>query len=705
LLYLFALPFCSTFLLYLFALPFCSTFLLYLFALLFLLFSFSRAFSQQFLLITKMVLPIVRYLHQIFPMILHNVVSALFSPTGSGKSTGVAFALIDDDWLAKMGYTKAYMSIPTVVACNVLHGHVSSQLGEKAHRLGYAAGSVYSSNFRKSELAICTTQVVINQLIELYKKHDDMQNLLVIIDEAHHTSLENRVLMSLCDWLIGEGFGLRVLIMTATPAEWNFRHLVPSDQVNVSSDDVPHFPIREHFLPCDIFSVRDIKECRTEFGKLYDEIIRIIGYINSTSPGNILVFVPGEAEAEELAAQMSYRYQNFDVATIYSSRSKEEIDEAIKCRKDVPKIFIGTNAVETSITLPDLRYVIDTLCHKQMIMRNRNGRMYGNLSLELISQSASMQRRGRTGRVCPGEVFYLCTRSFWLQLNKHSVSSFDTGDKAMAVLNLLGAEMPAFDILNISMADRREISQRMRRLGVITPDDHLTDIGRNVSKFPLPLEMSVFLSRCANDSRTKMEMLQICLLVAIISAKDNGTSPVYFPKGFKGDAKKEVLETLFMDYFYNNDIEGIIHLIIDVILATNWCTRGTGKYMKERSLNDKFFRNVLRIFRQIGHHFIEKPTPDDLKLLLERITSRDGIFDNVAEIASDLFPVYQQTFSGSYVEVGNFSSPQYMYDSLALVLSKPRRMVAFTECSLLVPDRRFPGTMRTLNILSLSLPL
>lgn len=652
-----------------------------------------------------MVLPIVRYLRQIFLMILNNLVSALFSPTGSGKSTGVAFALINDDWLEQMGYRKAYMSIPTVVACNVLYGHVSSQLGEKAHRLGYAAGSVYSPNFRKSELAICTTQVVINQLIELYKKHDEIKDLLVIIDEAHHTSLENRVLMSVCDWLIGEGFGLRVVIMTATPAEWNFRHLVPSYQVKVSSDDVPHFPIKEHYLPSDIFSVRDIKECHTEFGKLYDEILRTIGHINRTSPGNILVFVPGESEAEELAAQVSFRYPDFDVATIYSSRSKEEIDEAIKCRKVVPKIFIGTNAIETSITLPELRYVIDTLCHKQMFMKNRNGRMYGNLSLELISQSASMQRRGRTGRVCPGEVFYMCTRAFWMQLNKHSVSSFDTGDKAMAVLNLLGAEMPAFDILNITMTDRREISQRMRRLGVITPDDHLTDIGKNVSKFPLSLEMSVFLSRCANDPRTKLEMLQICLLVAIISAKDNGTSPVYFPKGLKGKAKREFLEDRFSDYFYDNDIEGIIHLFIDVILETNWCNRGAGKYMKERALNEKFFRNVLRIFRQFRHHFIEKPTPDDFKLLLERITSRDGIFNNVAEIASDLFPVYERTYGGGYVEVGNFSSPQYMLDSMALTQCKPARVVAFNECALSVPDLRNPGVMRALNILSLSLSL
>lgn len=508
--------------------------------------------------------------------------------------------------MKKIGVKKAYMSIPTVVACNALYGHVSTQLGEKAHRLGYAAGSVYSPNFRKAELAVCTTQVVINQLIQLYKDGNDMKDILVIIDEAHHTSLENRVLMSLCDWLIGQGIGLRVVIMTATPAEWNFRHLVPTDQVNVSSDDVPHFPIREHFLPTDIFSVRDIKECRTEFGKLYDEIIRIIGHIKRTSPGNVLVFVPGEAEAEEMAAQISFRYPDFDVSTIYSSRSKEEIDEAIKCRRDIPKIFIGTNAVETSITLPDLRYVIDTLCHKQMVMKNRNGRIYGNLSLELISQSASMQRRGRTGRVCPGDVFYLCTRAFWGQLNKHSVSSFETGDKAMAVLNLLSAEMPAFDILNITMAERSDITRRMVKLGVITPEEQLTDIGKNVSKFPLPLEFSVFLSRCATDPRTKMEMLQICLLVSIISAKDNGTSHVYFPKGLKGDAKKEFMEDHFSDYFYDNDIEGIIHLVLMVILETSWCNRGTGKYMKEHFLNEKFFSQCLAHFPSDRTSFYRK---------------------------------------------------------------------------------------------------
>jgi len=337
-------------------------------------------------------------------------------------------------------------------------------------------------------------------------------------------------------------------------------------------------------------------------------------------------------------------------------------------------------------------------------MKSRNGRMYSNLSLELISQSASMQRRGRTGRVCPGNVFFLCTRTFWTQLNKHSVSSFDTGDKAMAILNLLGAEMPAFDILSINADDRRDITRRMLKLGVITPDEHLTDIGKNVSKFPLPLEFSVFLSRCATVEQTKMEMLQICLLVAIISAKDNGTSPVYFPKGLKGDAKKEFLEDNFSDFFYDNDIEGIVHLCLRVILDTNWCTRGTGKYMKEHTLNEKFFRNVIRIFRQIAPHFISKPSREELYVLMDRITSNDGIFEHVAEIASDLFPVYRNTANG-YVEVGSYFGPSYIHDSLALTRTRHSHMVSFTECSLNVPDRRRPGVMQTLNILSLSLPV
>lgn len=90
---------------------------------------------------------------------------------------------------------------------------------------------------------------------------------------------------------------------------------------------------------------------------------------------------------------------------------------------------------------------------------------------------------------------------------------------------------------------------------------------------------------------------------------------------------------------------------------------------------------------------------------MDRITSRDGIFDNVAEIASDLFPVYGRTLGGMYVETGSFFSPMYTFDSMALTQTKPMRMVAFTECELTVPDRRIQGTMRTLNILSLSLPL
>ena len=650
-------------------------------------------------------LPIEKYLDPLFTAMRDNRVVGLFAPTGSGKSTGVAENIITRDVLAKLGCSKAYMSIPTVVACNTLVQHVRTKLGAKGERFGSGAGSVYSPNFSTAELSVCTTQVVINQLIRLYKEENSMNDLLIIIDEAHHTSMENTVLMHICDWLIAKGYGVRVLIMTATPSQWDFENLVASAEINVSYDDVPHFPITEHFLSSDIYSVGDIRSCRTDFSRLLPEILRTVRHALASCDGNGLVFVPGESEAEEVAAMISCEFRDIAVSTIYSSRSKEEIAEAITVQQGVRKIFVGTNAVETSITLP-VRFVVDTLCHKTMIMKNRNGRVYGELAMEVISQSASRQRRGRCGRIYAGDYFPLCTREFLAKMNQHSVSSFITGDKAMPVLNLLGADMPAFEMLNLTPADISMITGRLTKLGLMDcTSNKLTNLGKNIGKFPLPLEFSVLLSKCDSDDDEQKNMLTACLLVSIISAKDNGGSPIHFPKGTKGPEKKEFLLDNFNDYFYSDDITGIVRMVCEVILETNWCGRGTGKYMKEHHLSEKFFRHVIRIFRQIAPNFLERPTPSVFEDLMERICSGENIFETITPIARTLFPVYSCGFRGGYVESGIFNATTYSLDSNSLTSRRPSSIIAFNECAITVPNKKMQGTMMTLNLLSMFLPL
>jgi HrpA-like RNA helicase len=647
-------------------------------------------------------LPIQKYIPDILSSLgLHRVVE-LFAPTGTGKSTGISEAYVRDEWRGKLG-KRCFMSIPTVVGVNTLFAHVSKLLGDKASKFACGAGGSYTDNFDDADLCVCTTQVVINHLLRLYNAKNKMDDVLVVIDEAHNTSAENYVLIYLCDWLIEHGFGLNVLIMTATPSVYDLRFLVATRTFSISREEVVHHDITEHWLPSDIFTMRDIIKCETPFSKLSDEIVRVVARACDVCAGNGLVFVPGEGEAEELAALLRFKFPTAAVETIYSSISREEISEAIAPIPDVRKIIIATNIAECSVTF-DIDFVVDTLCHKEMVMRNRNGRVYGELSMQIISKAARLQRRGRCGRIRPGHYFALCSTAFSEQMMPHTTSSFVNGDKAMSVLNLMRSNMPAFEILRMNASDIATVTQRLVKFGLIDPETkQCTKLGKSVTSLSLPLDFAVFLFKC--QEAVPQYMFEACLLVAVVAAKDTVPSPVYFPKGIKGEAKNEFLADNFGDYFYGDDITGIVRLVCEVIRETVWCRKNTGKYMRERHLNEKFFRHVIRILNQIMPRFFkERPTFQMFDDIVELIQQGEPIFEPITEIASKLFPVYRQTMRGYMEETSSFDMTNYTLDKCRFSHSMPRHLIAFSECAITVPNKRSGGTI-TMNLLSMCLPL
>ena len=648
-------------------------------------------------------LPIAKYLPEILSSFVDNRVVELFAPTGTGKSTGFAYKYVADNTASRL---KAYclMSIPTVVGVNTLYSHVSKLLGHDALRFARGAGGSYSDNFDRADLRVCTTQVVINHLLQLYSKKNKMTDLIVVIDEAHHTSAENYVLIYLCDWLIEQGCQLRVLIMTATPSVYDLQFLVATQTFRISRDEVVHHEITEHWLASDLFSVRDITKCETPFSRLTEEIMRSIKVAYDTCDGNGLIFVPGESEAEELAVFGRSRFPDIEFVTLYSSMEREEIETAISPIDSIRKIIIATNIAECSVTF-DIDFVIDTLCHKEMVMRNRNGRVYGELSMQIISDAARMQRRGRCGRLRHGHYFAMCTRSFHEQMIPHTVSSFINGDKSMPVLNLLRSSMPAFEILRMNQVDIEFVTRRLVKFGLYDQTTKkCTELGRKVSSFALPLEFTVFLFKCEQNLHSRL--FETCLLVAIIAAKDTAQSPFYFPKGIKGAAKQEFIDDKFHDYFYDDDITGIVRLVCETIIETNWCRKNTGKYMRERSLNEKFFRHVVRMLNQIFPRFYDSRPPmyafDDV---ISDIHDGCNIFEGVAGLTSSLFPRYVTPGGGRYVEDGVvFNMQSYTLDNCRLSRNLCQRIVAFSECAITVPNKKAGFGTITMNILSMALP-
>ena len=648
---------------------------------------------------SEKVLPIQKYLPEILNAFLKHKVIELFAPTGTGKSTGFAKEFVKHNYREILGGT-CMMSIPTVVGVNTLFHHVEQELGEKASKFACGAGGYYTPNFDTADLCVCTTQIVINCLLRLYSEKNKMDDLIVVIDEAHHTSSENYILIYLCDWLIEHGYKLRCLIMTATPSNYDLKHLVATKTFSISKDEVEHHDITEHWSHHDVFSISDIKKFSKPFNELFSEIEGIINIATTQCKGNGLIFVPGEGEAEDLANFCRNRFNNIRFETLYSSLNSDEIKEVIRHDPRIRKIIIATNIAECSVTF-DIDFVIDTLCHKEMIMRNRNGRVYGELGLQIISNAARMQRRGRCGRIRHGHYFPLCTQSFAKQMTPHTISSFVNGDKALHVLSLLRSKMPAFDILRMDPIDIENVKARLTKFGLYDEKTNsCTKLGTEITHFQLPLELAVFLL-CLRDEAPEI-ILEACILISIIATKDSIQSPFYFPRNVKGAAKNDFIMDNFGDYFYSDDLTGILKLVCEVADATNMCTYNTGKYMRERHLNEKFFRQVIRVLNQTLPRFSKAPVSSDIfKSISNNIDTGNFDLTDFTRIAKRFFPVYNHSGKGRYVSI-DFTQNQtsYTIDNCRLSTSQPSQIVAFSEIAIVVPNKKGGGTC-TLHLLSL----
>ncbi len=156
----------------------------------------------------------------------------------------------------------------------------------------------------------------------------------------------------------------------------------------------------------------------------------------------------------------------------------------------------------------------------------------------------------------------------------------------------------------------------------------------------------------------------------------------------------------------SDDITGIVRLVCKTIVETDWCRKNTGKFMRERFLNEKFFRHVIRILNQILPRFYDsRPSMSVFNEVIQNIMDGRKIFEGVGALAASLFPQYGHTGMGRYIENDMFfGSPTYTLDNCRLSRTVSSRIVAFSECAITVPNKKMGFGTITMNILSMALP-
>lgn len=285
----------------------------------------------------------------------------------------------------------------------------------------------------------------------------------VVFDEFHERSIHSDLGLALVKqaWLARDD--LRIVVMSAT---------LDAGAVSAFLDDCPVIDVPGRLFPVEIGY--------RPSGALED----IVASEVSPGRGAVLAFLPGAREIADAAARLRGRLAaGIDVLELHGGLDAGRQDDAL-VPSDRPRVILATNIAETTLTVPDVRVVVDTGWQK--VARYDAGRGIDRLDTERISRDAAEQRAGRAGRVGAGRALRLWEAH--LRLMPHRSPDIARVDLATPALALLawGADPRYFDWFEPPRAEALDAALALlRRLDAVDDHSRLTPLGRQMQRLPL----------------------------------------------------------------------------------------------------------------------------------------------------------------------------------------------------------------------------
>ena len=316
--------------------------------------------------------------------------------TGSGKTTQLPKILLEMQRGVKgwIGHTQ-----PRRIAARSVAARIAQELkAELGNQVGYKV-RFNDKVRRESYVKLMTDGILLAEtqgdpLLEAYDT--------IIIDEAHERSLNIDFLLGYLRQILPRRPDLKVIITSATiDAEKFARHFNGAPVIEVSGR---LYPVEVRYRPVEgdaEDTTRDEEEAA---------LVDAVEELCNTGPGDILVFLPGEREIRTAADILGRNLKagsrsSAEILTLFSRLSAAEQDRVFRLGSQ-RRIVLATNVAETSLTVPGIRYVIDTGYARVKRYSYRN--KVEQLQVEKISRASAAQRAGRCGRVSDG----ICIRLY-----------------------------------------------------------------------------------------------------------------------------------------------------------------------------------------------------------------------------------------------------------------------------------------------------
>ncbi|MDK8479478.1 ATP-dependent RNA helicase HrpA [Corynebacterium marquesiae] len=466
-------------------------------------------------------LPVTARKDDIAEAIRDNQVVIIAGETGSGKTTQIPKICLELGRGRRgfIGHTQ-----PRRIAARTVAERIASELDQK---IGESVGYAIRFDDRVSETTAVKLMTDGILLAEMQRDRFLNKYDTIIIDEAHERSLNIDFLLGYLKRLLPKRPDLKVIITSATIDPESFAaHFADADGNPAPIIEVSGrtYPVEIRYRPLEFEAG----------GKVVDQdpldgLTEAIEELMREGDGDILCFFPGEREIRDaMEAIEGKKWKNVEVTPLFGRLSNQEQHRVFSEHRG-RRIVLATNIAETSLTVPGIRYVVDTGTAR--ISRYSTRTKVQRLPIEPISQASANQRSGRCGRVADGIAIRLYSEQDFESRPEFTDPEILRTNLASVILQMVSLKLGDIEQFPfIQPPEHKAIRDGLtllHELGALHDKQDkpsLTTVGRDLARIPLDPRMA----RMLIEANTNGCLDDVMVIVAAMTIQDVRERPLDF---------------------------------------------------------------------------------------------------------------------------------------------------------------------------------
>lgn len=465
-------------------------------------------------------LPIAAKRDEIKKALAEHQVLVIAGETGSGKTTQLPKICLE---LGRGSHGLIAHTQPRRIAARSVAARVAEELGTP---LGALVG--YQVRFEDQSDSNTLVKLMTDGILLAETQHDRFLERYdtIIVDEAHERSLNIDFLLGYLKTLLHRRPELKLIITSAT---------IDLERFSKHFDGAPIIEVSGRTYPVDTW-YRPLTSEQDEEGNQIEDDLSVDQAILATldeiahfersqgkGPGDVLVFLPGEREIRDAAEILrKAQLRHTEILPLYARLTPAEQQKIFQSHSG-RRVVLATNVAETSLTVPGIRYVIDSGTAR--ISRYSYRAKVQRLPIEAVSQASANQRKGRCGRVEPGICIRLYSEEDFNGRPAFTDPEILRTNLAAVILQMLHLRLGAIDAFPfIEPPDGKAISDGfnlLQELSAVNRENQLTPLGRQLARLPIDPRMGRMLLEGARQG----SLQEVLIVASALSVQDPRERP------------------------------------------------------------------------------------------------------------------------------------------------------------------------------------